>query len=97
MITATLRRMPTNYTDNFDRTFPDLETAIRTIRKMDIILVRLEEENVGWHKVALNKDGGAYIHSIDYSVPTGGKMHYSEKYKEIEERIREEERNPKLA
>ena len=97
MIKVTLRAMPTNFTSNYTRTFNSLEDAMRTTRKMDIIVVAIEEEGVGYHKVPLTKDGAVGFGPLSYGTPAGGKMHYSEKYKEIEERIREEENKPKLA
>ena len=97
MIKVTLRAMPTNYTSNYTRTFNSLEEAMRTTRKMDIIVVAIEEEGVGYHKTPLTKDGGIGFGPLNYGTPTGGSMHYSEKYKETEEKIIAEESKPKLA
>jgi hypothetical protein len=97
MIKVTLRAMPTNYTSNYTRTFNSLEDAIRTTRKMDIIVVAMEEEGVGFHKVPLTKEGAVGFGPLSYGTPTGGKMHYSKEYEKAEELINEENKNPKLA
>ena len=89
--------MPTNFTDNRTCSFSDLETAMKTMKKRDTILVAIEEEGVGFHKAPLDKDGGVVIGALNYHVPTGGKMHYSKKYEEIEKKINAENSKPKLA
>lgn len=97
MIKVTLRTMPTNFSSNYTRTFDSLESALRITRKMDIIVVAIEEEGVGFHKVPLTKDGAVGFGPLSYGTPSGGSMHYSEKYNEIEEKIKAEENKPKLA
>jgi hypothetical protein len=97
MIKVTIRNMPTNFTSNQTRTFSDLETAMRKVREMDTILVAIEEEGVGFHKVPLTKDGATALSPLSYGTPTGGSTHYSEKYKEIDAKINAENSKPKLA
>ena len=89
--------MPTNFTTNQTCTFSDLETAVRTIKKRDTILVGIEEKGKGWHLAPLEKDGSIAIGTYGFRVPSGGSRHESKEYKAIVEKIQEEERKPKLA
>jgi hypothetical protein len=70
---------------------------MREVRKMDTILVAIEEKGVGFHKAPLTKDGATALSPYNYRIPTGGKMHYSEKFKEIEKMLDDESKKPKLA
>ena len=96
MIRVTFRGYPTNFTSNYTQTFNSLESAMRTCREKDAITVRIEEPEVGFHKVTLDKNGGACL-GEDYTTPTGGRIHESEAYKEVEAKLIEERKKPKLA
>jgi len=96
-IKVTLRNMPTNFTSNQVRRFNCLETAMRKVAEMDTILVAIEEDGVGYHKAPLSKDGAVVIGALSYGIPTGGSMHYSDKFKEVEAKLAEEKNKPKLA
>jgi len=97
MVKVTLRNMPTNFTSNRVVTFNDLETAIRKVADMDTILVAIEEPEVGYHKAPLSKDGAVVIGALSYGVPTGGSMHYSKEFEEVEAKLAAERNKPKLA
>ena len=96
MIRVTFRGYPTNFTSNYTQTFNSLEQAVKASREKDAITVRIEEPEVGFHKVTLNKDGGACM-GEDYRTPTGGSIHESEAYKKVVEKLIAEQNKPKLA
>jgi hypothetical protein len=96
MIKVTYRGYPTMYTSNQSQTYPNLEVAIRKSRELDMICVAIEEPNKGWHKVPLNKLGHVEFGTYGYGTPSGGTMHYSKDYKEIEAKLKVEKEKPKL-
>jgi hypothetical protein len=95
MIKVTFRNYPTNYTSNHIETFNNLESALRESRERDMLTVRIEEVGVGWHMVMLAKDGSACL-GEDYRMPSGGSIHYSEAYKQVNEKLYQERAKPKL-
>jgi len=97
MIKVTLRSYPTNHTSNHVRMFNSLEDAMRKVSQMDKITVAIEEEGVGFHMVPLTEKGEVSLSPLNYGAPRDGKMYYSEKYNEIEKKLSDEKRNPKLA
>ncbi len=99
-VKVTFINSPTNYNDPYISKFSDLESAVKKIVHNDknydkAQLIAVEEEGVGFHRVILNEKSEPVLGS--WQVPSGGKIHKSEAYEKMMDKIREEYSKPKLA
>jgi len=94
--TGIIRGFPFNCTSNYSQIFDDLETGMRVVNGANVLLVAIKDDD-GWHKVPLNDEGEVVLSPNSYFHNSNCKIHTSDKYKEIMDRMNIENKNPKLA
>ena len=91
MIKVTFRNVPLAYSNNYTRTFSNLEDAIKSTKGGDApIMIAMEEEGKGYHYARLNEDGSVNLNPMDRSIKG---HHKSDEYKQALEDLKK----PKLA